>query len=369
MRETSQRRGFTWAGFPELEALTKKTGLVKWALIPIDFGDLKGESDFRSRVDDQMKELSDWINVVSEGKFKVEWVVADRWITLPGVASDYPLTKTTGVNNTSGGIKLFKTAMATADPYVDFTNVQSVNFILPKVQNIANEGENGFPWDQHVKETLTQEGSVSSFTIAGSYQNRPGNTLWSYWLHEFGHAVGWPHAGGNGPGPSPFHPWEIMGSQDGPSKELSGWIRFLTRWMPDEKVYCKEANKLSKVEITLAPLSGTEAGLKMAIFPLSPSKAIVVESRRVTQFSCTTPTPRDGVLAYILDLSLGHGQDFLVPLESSNKKPDENSMCAGFKKDPSTNQLLYEGDSVTFEGITVEVVKSSNFDRVKITRP
>jgi M6 family metalloprotease-like protein len=258
--------------------------------------------------------------------------------------------------------------MATADPYVDFTNVQSVNFILPKVQNIANEGENGFPWDQHVKETLTQEGRVSSFTIAGRYQNLPGNTLWSYWLHEFGHAVGWPHAGGNGPGPSPFHPWEVMGSQDGPSKELSGWIRFLTRWMPDEKVYCKEANKISKVEITLAPLSGTEAGLKLAIFPLTPSKAIVVESRRVTKFSCTTATPRDGVLAYILDLSLGHGQDFLVPLESSNKKPDESSMCAGFKKDPSTNQLLYEGDSVTYEGITVEVAKSSNFDRVVITR-
>jgi hypothetical protein len=43
-------------------------------------------------------------------------------------------------------------------------------------------------------------------------------------------------------------------------------------------------------------------------------------------------------------------------------------MCAGFKKDPSTNQLLYEGDSVTYEGMTVEVVKSSNFDRVVITR-
>ena len=129
-----------------------------------------------------------------------------------------------------------------------------------------------------------------------------------------------------------------------------------------------ENQKISKVEITLAPLSGTEAGLKVAIFPLSPSKAIIVESRRVTQFSCTTATPRDGVLAYILDLSLGHGQDFLFPLESNNKKDVEESFCSGIRKGPSPNQLLYEGDSVTYEGMTVEVLKSSNFDRVVITR-
>jgi M6 family metalloprotease-like protein len=351
-----------------MEVLTKKTGVVKWALIPVEFSDLKGENNFRARVDDQMKELSDWFNVVSEGKFKVEWVVSDKWITLPGVSSDYPLTKVTGVNNTPGGIKLFKSAMLAADPSIDFTGVQTVNFILPEGQNIANEGENGFPWDQHVKETITQEGPVSSFTIAGKYQTLPGNTLWSYWLHEFGHAVAWPHVGGNGPGPSPFHPWDIMGSQDGPSKELSGWIRFLTSWLSDEKVYCKESSKVTKVELTLAPLSGNENGLKLAMFPLSPSKALIVESRRVTKFSCTTATPRDGVLAYVLDLTFGHGQDFLVPLESSNKKPDENSICAGVKRDLSTNQLLYEGDSVTFGGLTVEVLKSSNFDRVVITR-
>ena len=106
----------------------------------------------------------------------------------------------------------------------------------------------------------------------------------------------------------------------------------------------------------------------MAIFTLSPTKAIVVESRRVTKFSCTTATPRDGVLAYLLDLSLGHGQDFLVPLESRNKKADEDSYCEGIRKDPSTNQLLYEGDQVTYGDITVEVLMSSNFDRVVVTR-
>ena len=37
IKEASQTRGFTWAGFPQLTPLTKTTGTVKWALLPVDF--------------------------------------------------------------------------------------------------------------------------------------------------------------------------------------------------------------------------------------------------------------------------------------------------------------------------------------------
>lgn len=368
MREASQRRGYTWAGFPDLPPLTKKTGTVKWALIPIDFTDLPGEKDFRSRVDEQMRLVSEWFEIASEGKFKVEWVIADRWTTLPGVSSDYPVTKTTGVNNTPGGIKLFRTAMAAADPYINFTDVQTVNFLLPLNQNIANEGEQGFPWDQHVQDFVTQEGRISSFTIQGKYQALPDHPFWSYWIHEFGHAIGLPHVGGNsGPLP-PFNPWEIMGGQDGPSKELSGWVRFLSRWMSDERVYCKDSSKVSNIEITLVPLSNSDTGVKVAIFPLSQTKALLVESRRVTKFSCTTPTPRNGVLVYILDLTLGHGQDFLLPISPSGRTSEERATCNGVLSLSSPNPLLIEGDKVSYGGLTVEVTKLGNFDRVVVTK-
>lgn len=368
MIEASQRRGFTWAGFPRLEPLTTKTGTVKWAVIPIDFEDLPGEKDFRSRVDEQMKLVSEWFAIASDGKFKVEWVVAKDWIRLPGVSSDYPVAKTTGVNNTPGGVKLFKTAMAAADPQFDFTNVQTVNFLLPLNQNIANEGEQGFPWDQHVKDVVTNEGKISSFTIPGKYQTWPDHPFWSYWIHEFGHAIGLPHVGGNsGPLP-PFNPWEIMGGQDGPAKELSGWVRFLSGWMGDERVYCKDASKVNKVEVTLVPLSNSDSGVKLAMFPISSTKALMIESRRVTKFSCTTPTPRNGVLVYLMDLTLGHGQDFLVPISPAGRGSEERATCNGTLSVSSPNPLLGAGDKVTYGGLTVEILNHSNFDRVVVTR-
>jgi M6 family metalloprotease-like protein len=368
LNEASKARGYTWAGFPEQKPLTPKTGTVKWALIPIDFTDLPGEKNFRSRVDDQMKLLSEWFESVSEGKFKVEWVIADRWTTLPGNTSDYPVTKTTGVNNTPGGVKLFRAAMSAADLHFDFSNVQTVNFILPLNQNIASEGEQGFPWDQHVKDFVTQEGSISSFTIPGKYQTWPDHPFWSYWVHEFGHGIGLPHVGGNGPAPSPFNPWDIMGGQDGPSKELSGWIRFLSRWMSDERIYCKDASKVIKSEITLVPLSNNDPGVKVAMFPISATKALIIESRRETKFSCINPTPRNGILVYALDLSLGHGQDFLVPISPLGREKEERATCNGTLSMNSTNLLLLEGDKVSFGGLSVEVLKVSNFDRIVVSR-
>jgi len=41
-------------GFPR-NTIAQKIGIVKWALIPLDFSDLPGEKDFKSRVDEQMK--------------------------------------------------------------------------------------------------------------------------------------------------------------------------------------------------------------------------------------------------------------------------------------------------------------------------
>ena len=356
------------AGFPLLPPQTTRKGTVKWALIPVDFKDLPGEKDFRSRVDNEMKLLSEWFDSTSDGKFKVEWVVADRWTTVPGVSSDYPLDKKTYVNNTPGGIKLFKEAMTAADSHFDFTNVQTVNFILPLNQNIANEGENGFPWDLHVKEMKTNEGYISSFSFAGKHQTRNDKSLWNYWVHEFGHAMGIPHVGSSGPDPAPFGFLEIMGDQDGSTREMSGWNRYLAEWWSDDRIYCKDLKNLNKVEITLVPLSSNESGIKLAIVPLTPQKALLLESRRATKFSCKTKEPRNGVLAYVLDLTMGHGQDFLVPIYPSPQKPIESATCNQERERNTSNPMLGEGEKLNFEGITVEVLMSRNFDQILVSK-
>ena len=371
IKEVSNSRrggGFTGAGFPEWITLTPSKGTVKWALIPIDFSDLPGERNFRLRVDNQMKLLSDWYSTVSEGKFKVEWVVADKWMTLPGKTSEYAISKSVNLKDAANGPKLFKDAMDAADPFFDFTNIQVVNFILPSGQTFIGEGSQGFPWDRAVKDYVSKEGSISAYSIPGQYFDLPGKEYWSYWAHEFVHSIGIAHVGSSHES-SPFHAYDMSGSQDGPNRELSGWLRFFAGWLNEERIYCQRIAKLQNTEITLVPLSGSDAGVKVAIIPINESKAVIIESRRVTKFDCTTPTPRNGVLVYIFDAKLGHGEPFLIPVAPAVRALEKDSCGSQNRKsDPTRDLLLHEGDKVTVEGITVEVLLHGNYDKVFVSK-
>lgn len=366
--EVSNSRGNTGAGFPEWKSLTKKTGTVTWALIPIDFPDLKGESNFRIRIDEQMKKLTDWYLNVSEGKLKIQWKVLDKWATLPEPSTTYNIEQSNNLDRVPNGIKLWKDAISSADPLFDFTDIQTVNLILPKGQTFLKETSQGFPWDKDVLNISTKEGSVSSFSIAGLFMDQRGREYWSYWAHEFGHAIGIPHIGLSRGTLPPFNPFDLMGSQDGPARELNGWLRFLTGWMPNESVYCKEYSNLNKVEITLVPLSDSRLGIKLAIIPLTQNKIVLIESRRFTKFSCGIQS-KNGVLAYLYNSSLGHGEDFLVPLFPPNRPlEDHNQSATPCMMPPISDPYLYEGDSVIFEGIKIENIQHGNLDKIRITR-
>jgi hypothetical protein len=90
----------------------------------------------------------------------------------------------------------------------------------------------------------------------------------------------------------------------------------------------------------------------------------MIESRRETEFSCEAPTPRDGVLVYVYDATLGHGEDFLVPVSPQGRQ-DQNFDCP---LEPNPDVLLREGDVVVVEGLTVEVLEHGEFDRIVVSR-
>jgi hypothetical protein len=158
---------------------------------------------------------------------------------------------------------------------------------------------------------------------------------------------------------------DIMSNQDGESKELSGWLRFVTGWLSDERVYCKQLSELETTEITLVPLSGSDNGIKMAVVPVSESKAIVIESRRESKFSCTMPSKRNGVLAYLYDATLSHGENFLQPVTPVGRAVEYSSNCpvVGYP-----NPILYKGEKISVEGITIEIIDSLNYDKIRISK-
>jgi len=196
----------------------------------------------------------------------------------------------------------------------------------------------------------------------------PGKEYWSYWAHEFLHTIGIAHVGSSRES-SPFHAYDMSGSQDGPNRELSGWLRFFAGWLNEERIYCQGIAKLQNTEITLVPLSGSDSGVKVAIIPINESKAVIIESRRVTKFDCTTPTPRNGVLVYIFDAKLGHGEPFLIPVAPAVRVLEKDSCGSqNNRSEPTRDLLLHEGDKVMVEGITVEVLLHGNYDKILVSK-
>jgi M6 family metalloprotease-like protein len=360
------------SGFPRVSPVIQHTGKVKWAIIPIDFPDLKGDTDFRSRIDNQTKKLTDWYSTVSYGKLTIEWSVLNQWVPLPNSTKNYEIALSANLKDSEAGQSLFLDAIKASDPLFNYSGIQQVIFILPKGQTVVRESSQGFPWDKAVIELRTQEGPVYGYSIAGTIFEEPGREFWSYWAHEYGHSISLPHIGySRGEGIPPFNPWTLMGGQDGPSKELSGWERFLIGWMDDDQVYCKTLNVNQQVSLSTVPINRKTSGINLAIFPLPSGKALLIESRRVTEFSCKTPTNWDGVMAYVYDPNLSHGQDFLFPISPANRNK-EYAECNGVKLYNGaqlwSDVLLHKGDKITIEGFTVEMLEHGSFNRIQITR-
>jgi M6 family metalloprotease-like protein len=351
------------SGFPSVTPLTQRNGILKWALIPIDFPDLPGEKNFRARVDEQMQLLSEWYSTVSEGKLKIEWVVLDKWVTVPGKSTDYVTPLSANLNSSSNNEKLFKDALKSADPFFNFTNVKTINFLLPEAQTVVKESIQGFPWDKALQGSITNEGPISSFSMAGAIFSKPDREIWSYWAHEFGHAIAIPHVGASR-NASPFQVMDIMGNDSGITRELSGWLRFVAGWMPNEKIFCKSKDNLKQTNLTLVPLSSQKDGVKMAVIPVSDTKAVIIESRRSSKFSCKNPIIKDGVLVYTYDAKLSHGEEFFKPIFPS-ERPVLRSTCL---TPPSADLLLHEGEKVTVEGLTIEVLVHGDYDKIVVSK-
>lgn len=351
-------------GFPRQPYYVKQPGVLKMALIPIDWADQPGEADPLGRVADQMTRFTDWYDMVSEGRLKVEWVSTPNWVRLPGAAQDYVISQSSYFQTGTAPERMAKlagAAIAAADPSFDFSGVDVVAFVLPKTQNVLEVTAQGFQY-QSTSQFPTAEGLINRFVAAGRYFDVPYRTFWAYWAHEVGHMLLLPHIGSS-TASNPMQGFDLMGSQDAPSRTLSAWLRYLIGWLSDEQIYCQAVDALAPTSVMLNPIDDRGPGVKAAMVRTSPTTLLVVESRRKTAFACTPDGRLDGVLVYTYDSTLGHSDEMLKPAIPAGRGSGGSS--CGSRYDDA---LLSVGDAVTVDGVTVSVTKSGRYDTVSITR-
>ena len=157
---------------------------------------------------------------------------------------------------------------------------------------------------------------------------------------------------------------DILGNQNGPYRELSGWFRFIIGWLDDSQVYCQDTTKLGTNEISLVPLNENKNGLKMAVIPTGPESAIIIESRRPTKYACNIPNLPGGVLVYSYDAKLGHQSNFFKAHYPADRQPVIRCEVGNILPDV----LLKTGDSVKVGNYEISVTSLGTFDQIKIVK-
>ncbi len=368
--QSFQRRTYPelFSAFPPRSGNFERTGTFKVALVPIDWADLPGEANPLSRVTDQMRLFTDYWDMVSEGRVKFEWTTYDKWVRIPGSSATFSTPRS------SIQVPFLTAALAAADPLVDFTGIRAVYFLAPKDQTVFVESAQSFFGSTPQSATSTNEGFIGNSALAGQFFDLYPRTYWSYWVHETGHMFYLPdlfdQSGQYGakqlpiPG-GPFSGFDMMATQDGPSRTLSAWLRWIMGWMSDSQLLCKPAPEISTMQAMLVPIDNRIAGLKSIMIPVTDTKLIAIESRRPSRFDCETTPVRNGIIVYTVDTTLGHGEGMQQLVAPQGRGLIRE--CS-FIVPPQYDAMLKVGDSVTVEGVTIKLIKSNVYDTVLITK-
>ena len=251
-----------------------------------------------------------------------------------------------------------KEAARIADPEVDFSATDSL--IVIANPSATGFGDRGPAFTPTAKNGITLDGKYIS-NGATSASDLPG---WGHlWLkHEVAHTLGLPDLYAyetNRPGIyEDFHRYvggfSYMGipssSRNAPS--LLAFERWNLGWINDSQITCMTGKQLAS---TISPVQAT-GGNKAVVVPLTRTKAIVIESRR--PLGIDRNLNKSGALIYLVDSSIQSG---LGPVQIF---PKDLANDPWYLNAPRT-----VGDSLTVEGVTIEVIASDeNGDTVSIKR-
>jgi hypothetical protein len=356
-----------------------RVGSNKVLFLPFDFSDHPGKVSPNEMFGQDIRKFKEWVKHYSNGKFAVEVETSEKWIRASQPSKAYePYLGHANPNNKIA----FEMLMKDAENTFDYSKIDAVILIFPSdLETFKTESTYKATGVKTNKGVIT----IGIFAMGKNLYNARVE-IW-FWLtheilHSWGikqHAPAWPaflsiNTGSNGPGQS-----------------LITWDAMVLDWVKPEDIWCSELSALNTSEVTLAPLEREQKGVKAAMIKLTSSRVLVMESHRkdkwgkfnagtygVTAYIVDTrfDTDRSGEYAGVddfkgvkytraanyLEFPFNHG-DYRAE-RFSNQTGESWGIVPYF----SNNYFLYEGESFTFEGVTVKLVKSGDNDTIQISK-
>jgi hypothetical protein len=369
-------------GFPHSADIIPNLGVHKVILIPIDFSDSPGTADFLAQQNAQMKTYSAWYKFFSNGRAGAQVITSNQWFRASKPSSSYVVAQNMPNTNNKSANAMDLIAQdfinATGKTF-DFSDSPGVFFIYPKSNNIGIDTSlNGrgvsLQTPQGTKKLFYFGPGKSSYEVEARLQ-KPYSRFWGLWIHELLHSQGLAlHAPGNG------FPTGLGQDQEGASLAIDMWEQFLLGWLKDSQVYCAPASSLTSTTVVLNPLEIATDKYKTAIVPLSKTQALVVESRRPIGYSSGWDKVDSGAFVYLVDTTKDNdrsgeqngadkGNNMAFAKWSYYLAPDGSAM-------KNSRDFFYQyrdyfvkrGQSVTYGGVKVTVLKSGTTDTVQIKK-
>jgi M6 family metalloprotease-like protein len=363
-------------GFPLETNNLQPTDDIRVVVLSVDMPDLPGTDDPIARIRGHVTQFTEYYSTVSQGRLTFDVDYVPGYTRLPRPTTAYQQASPSDYNGL-----LVQDAVDAADPRVDFTGTKILILVYPTGQTFALASTQGFRELLRHPPIMSDEGEIWNYMAAGPYFTAiPNHEVWSYYVHEAGQMFGLPdyylHSNQYGAGTplipiGPFSTWDMMSNQDGPSRTMMAWSRWLLGWLDDDQVYCKPINALPNgaTYVDLQPIDSEQDGFKALMIPTSDHTALVVEARRPVGPDVgiarwlTVGRPPEGVLVYRVDTSIGHGEGTASLIVPEGRKLE--NLRWSDRTPPSLDALVNVGDTVNADGLSITLFTA---DTVRVIR-
>ncbi|MFF4158342.1 M6 family metalloprotease domain-containing protein [Streptomyces sp. NPDC001678] len=347
----------------------RSSGVVRAATFLIDFPDAPARTSPRKRYAEFFPAVADYYRVSSYGRLDYRSTPWPRWIRMSRPYRSYGITRgaTFDPNRDDGYYAITKEILAAVGGRVDFRHYDLINVLAtpeagpPAVQDVRSVTFAG------AATGLTSRNGTPIRNVSFIWSRQTGDSPYRVLNHENAHSFGLPdlYRGDQNRLPrTPVGHWDPMDEDWGPSNDFLAWHKWKLGWLAPSQVHC--VSRPGRRVLTLSPTS-VPGGPKLAVIPLSPTRAITLEARapgRLDHAVC-----RPGVLVTTVASDLPSGG---APVRTSDATPGSRGCLTG---DPNVSPALTDapyrtGQRCTAAGVAIDVLgrdRAGNW-RVLVTR-
>lgn len=339
------RGGVAIGGFPRYVSRLASTGTVNVTILMVDFPDSPAASTVATSYA-KVSGAKQFFSDMSYGNFDYDMSEpANVWFRMPKASTEYSFA------DYQSHLAYVQDAVTAADATVDFSTTDSLVIIQnPETTGISPIGPS---MALSAGDGVTADGHEMLNIVTSGNDITTHDYLWLN--HEVIHTLGLVDLYSSNPASSNFYDllpytggFSLMGLSSVPSMfapSLTAWERWVLSWLEDSQVKCVNPRKDGKITTLITPINDV-GGMKAVIVPVGTTKVVVIESRRAQGVDANLS--KTGALVYTVDSSIQSGRG---PLKV---------FPAGGSTDPwFANSPRAAGESITVEGVKVEVISST----------